>query len=198
MLKYLSVSTVGCVTKVDRESMRVLDQNGSIRSLLPSQVSNRVDQRRDAIATDVDGQEIRYGDTVREKFGEQRRGTVLHIHRGFVFLHNRTQTENSGIFVARSTNTQTVASKTGRIGVDLTKINPALQKNGANGTNGAMPPPKTIGRDRLLGKSVTVRKGPYKGMLGIVKDTTDTVARIELHSKSKVISVEKDALSVKE
>lgn len=195
----ISPSTVGCVLKVDRESMRVLDQNGSVRSVLPSQISNKVDPRKDAIATDGDGQEIRYGDTVRERFGEQRRGTVLHMHRGFIFIHNRTQTENSGIFVARQGNVQTVASKTGRIGAtDLTKLNPALQKNGANGTNGAMPPPKTIGRDRLLGKTVTIRKGPYKSMLGIVKDTTDTVARIELHSKAKVISVEKEALSVKE
>lgn len=181
--------------------MRVLDQNGSIRSLLPSQISQRIEPRRNAVATDGDGQEIRYGDTVREKFGEQRRGVVLHIHRAYLFIHNRIQTENAGIFVTRGTNTQTIASKTGRVGaagVDLTKMNPALQKNGTNGTNGAMPPPKTFGRDRLLGKSVTVRKGPYKGMLGIVKDTTDTVARIELHSKAKVISVEKDALSVKE
>lgn len=83
-------------------------------------------------------------------------------------------------------------------GPDLSKMNPALQmKNGING-NGAMAPPKSIGRDRTLGKTVTIRKGPYKGMLGIVKDATDTTARVELHSKSKVVNIDKDALAIKE
>jgi transcription elongation factor SPT5 len=77
-------------------------------------------------------------------------------------------------------------------------MNPALQmKNGMNG-NGAMAPPKSFGRDRTLGKTVTIRKGPYKGMLGIVKDATDTTARVELHSKSKVVNIDKDSLAIKE
>ena len=83
-------------------------------------------------------------------------------------------------------------------GPDLSKMNPALQmKNGMNG-NGAMAPPKSFGRDRTLGKTVTIRKGPYKGMLGIVKDATDTTARVELHSKSKVVNIDKDSLAIKE
>ena len=83
-------------------------------------------------------------------------------------------------------------------GPDLSKMNPALQmKAGMNG-NGAMAPPKSFGRDRTLGKTVTIRKGPYKGMLGIVKDATDTTARVELHSKSKVVNIDKDSLAIKE
>ena len=198
-LTFCSAATVACIIKVDRESMRVLDQNGSVRSVLPSQVTNKIEHRKDAIATDRNGSEIRYGDTVREVFGENKRGTVLHIHRSFLFVQDRTQAENSGLFVVRSTNVATVAAKGGRIttGPDLTKLNPALQKS-ANGTNGAMAPPKSFGRDRTIGKTVKITRGPYKGMLGIVKDTTDTAARVELHSKNKIVSVNKEFLSVKE
>ena len=47
-------------------------------------------------------------------------------------------------------------------------------------------------RDRtLLGVTVRVVKGPYKGYIGIVKDATETTARIELHSSCKTISVDK-------
>ena len=178
--------------------MRVLDQNGSIRSILPSQVSNKIEPRRDAIATDRNGSEIRLGDTVREVVGESKHGTILHIYRSFLFVHSRTQTENSGVFVVRSTNVATIAAKGGRQGggVDLTKLNPAL-KNGTGGA-GVMAPPKFVGRDRTIGKTVTIRKGAYKGMLGIVKDTTDTTARIELHAKNKIVTVGKDLLSIKE
>lgn len=181
----------------------MLDQNGSVRSLMPSQISNKIEKRRNAIATDRNGSEIRMDDTVREIGGEQKQGVILHIHRSFLFLHNREQTDNSGIFVVRATNVATVAAKGGRvaqggsIGPDLSKMNPALQRNGVNG-NGAMPPPKSFGRDRALGQTVTIRRGPYKGLLGIVKDTTDTEARVELHSKAKTVTVAKDILGFKD
>ena len=194
---------MACVTKVDRESLRVLDQNGSIRSVMPSQISNKIERRRHAVATDRNGSEIRTDDTVREIGGEQKRGVIIHIYRSFLFLHNREQTENSGISVVRATNVATVAAKGGRVaqgtsaGPDLTRMNPALQRNGTNG-NSTMPPPKSFGRDRALGQTVTIRKGPYKGLLGIVKDTTDNEARVELHTKGKTITVPKETLGFKE
>lgn len=202
-LVQLDPATVGCVTKVDRESLRVLDQNGSTRSIMPSQISNKIERRRHAVATDRNGSEIRTDDTVREIGGESKQGVILHIYRSFLFLHNREQTENSGISVVRASNVATVAAKGGRIaqsgstGPDLNKMNPALMRNGMN-ANGAMEPPKTFGRDRALHQTVTIRKGPYKGLLGIVKDTTDLEARVELHTKSKTITVPKDTLGFKE
>ncbi|KAG8533109.1 transcription elongation factor spt5 [Bacidia gigantensis] len=195
--------TVACVTKVDRESLRVLDQNGSMRMIMPSQISNKLDRRRTAVATDRHGSEIRTDDTVREIGGEQKMGVILHIYRSFLFLHNREQTENSGISVVRASNVQTVAAKGGRVAQggstapNLNGMNPARMRNGANGT-GPMPPPKSFGRDRAIGQTVTVRRGAYKGLLGIIKDTTDTEARVELHTKSKTISIPKDHLGFKD
>ena len=202
-LVQLDPATVGCVTKVDRESLRILDQNGSTRSVMPSQISNKIERRRHAVATDRTGSEIRTDDTVREVGGEQKMGVILHIYRSFLFLHNREQTDNSGISVVRATNVNTVAAKGGRVaqvgstGPDLNKMNPALMRNGANG-NAPMPPPRSFGRDRALGQTVTIRRGPYKGLLGIVKDTTDKEARVELHTKGKTITVPKETLGFKE
>ena len=202
-LVQLDPATVGCVTKVDRESLRVLDQNGSIRSVMPSQIANKVEKRRDAVATDRNGSEIRTDDTVREVGGEQKQGVIQHIHRSFLFLHNREQTENSGISVVRASNVTTVAAKGGRVaqagisGPDLNKMNPAMMRNGTNG-NSAMAPPKSFGRDKAIGQTVTVRRGPHKGLLGIVKDTTDDQARVELHTKGKTITVAKTTLGFKE
>lgn len=75
-------------------------------------------------------------------------------------------------------------------------MNPALAKSGMNGSG--MPPPKTFGRDRLIDRTVTIRKGPYKGLLGRVKDTTDSTARVELHSVSKIVMIEKENVIVKD
>lgn len=194
-----SAATVACIVKVDRESLRVLDQNGSIRTILPTQVTNKIAPRRDAVATDRNGAEIRHGDTVREVYGEQRNGAILHIFRSFLFLHNKAQAENSGITVVRTTNVVTVSAKGGRpTGPDLSKMNPALLGRGGGGGGGGMPPPRRFGRDRMVDKTVLVRKGPFKGLVGIVKDATDEQARVELHSKSKLVTIPKEILVVKE
>ncbi|EON62629.1 hypothetical protein W97_01853 [Coniosporium apollinis CBS 100218] len=201
-LVQLDAATVACVVKVDRESLRVLTQDGSVRTLLPSNISAKLERRRHAVATDRDGSEIRHDDTVKEHGGEQKQGYVLHIHRTYLFVRNRQQAENAGVFVVRSGNVTTVAAKGGRVnnaGPDLSKMNPAMQRNGgANATPGQMAPPKTFGRDQFLGKNVTIRKGPYKGLLGIVKDATDDSARVELHSKNKIVTVKKDMLTVRD
>ena len=200
-----SPATVGAIVKVDRVSLGVLDQNGTIRTVLPSQISNKLDRRRHAVATDRNGSEIRVEDTVREIGGESKQGVIVHIHRSFLFLRNYEQSENAGMFVARAANVATVAAKGGRLtgnstsGPDLSKMNPDLQRNSS--MNGSMPPPaipKTVGRDRAIGKTVTIRKGPYKGLLGIVKDATDFEARVELHTNSRTITVPKDCLGIKE
>lgn len=171
--------------------------------IMPSQISNKIANRRGGVATDRNGSEIRGGDTVKEANGETRTGNILHIFRAFAFLHNREQMENSGVFVCRTNNLATIVAKGGRItttiGPDLTKMNPALQRGRPGQAQQPMaPPPKIGGRDRTIGQTVTVRMGPYKGLMGIIKDATDLQARVELHTKNKTISIDKDKLGFRE
>ena len=183
--------------RADRESVRILDQIGSVTTRLPSQIQ-KIEPKRNTVATDKNGSEIRSGDVVRESGGESKSGTILHIHRGFCFVHNKLQIENSGIWVARCTNVITTAAKGGRITApttDLTKLNPALQMS----HRPAMPMgPPPAGRDRLLGQKVHIRRGGYKGHRGLVKDTTATEASLELESQNKVVNIDKNALAVVE
>jgi transcription elongation factor SPT5 len=199
-LVQLDPSTVACVVKVDRESLVVLDQNGQNRTVMPSQISNKLERRKFAVATDRNGSEIRVDDVVKEVGGEGKSGKIIHIHRSYLFLHSVEQHENAGVFVVRTTNVATVAAKGGRVaasaGPDLTSMNPALKRNGTGASD--MAPPKTFGRDRAIGQTVTIRRGPYKGLLGIVKEATDTSARVELHTKGKTVSVPREALTFKD
>ncbi|KAH6667090.1 transcription elongation factor SPT5 [Plectosphaerella plurivora] len=192
-LVQLNPTTVGCVVKVERESLVVLDQNGDPRQVMPSQIANKIPKRKIVVAADRDGSEIRLDDVVKEQGGQQRQGKIIHIYR-----HDRS--DNAGVFVTRASNVTTVAAKGGRIapvGPNLDEMNPAMKRN-PNGGDNKMMPPKTFGRDRALGQTVIIKRGGYKGLLGIVKDTTETHARVELHTKSKTVSVPKDHLSYKD
>ncbi|KAJ2895476.1 Transcription elongation factor SPT5 [Zalerion maritima] len=195
-------TTVGCVVKVDRESLGVLDQNADVRTMQVSQIANRLPKRKLAVAADRNGSEIRLEDVVKEHGGQQRQGKIIHIHRSFVYLHSNDNKENAGVFVVRANNVATVAAKGGRItgqsassGPDLNAMNPAVQR--LNHPK-QMAPPKIIGRDKSIGQTVHVKKGGYKGLLGVVKDATDTHVRLELHSKNKIITVPKDTVIFKD
>jgi len=49
----------------------------------------------------------------------------------------------------------------------------------------------------LIGKSITISgAGPYKGYVGIVKELTDTMARVELHTDCKLITVSRDRVAL--
>lgn len=199
-LVQLDPTTVGCIVKVDRESVVVLDQNGENRQVTPSQITNKLPKRRTAVAADRTGAEVKLDDVVREYGGQQRQGKIIHIHRSFLFLHSNDSNDNAGVFVTRASNVSTVAAKGGRInsssGPDLSAMNPALKRNPAENTR--MAPPKSFGPDRAINQTVTIRRGGYKGLLGIVKDTTDTHARVELHTKGKIITVPKADLAFKD
>lgn len=69
ILIYHSLQTVGVIFKTERDSFRVLDQNGQVRLVQPHQISMRRDSNR-AIATDSEGHELRVNDNVKEIDGE--------------------------------------------------------------------------------------------------------------------------------
>lgn len=50
------------------------------------------------------------------------------------------------------------------------------------------------GREVLLQKQVTIMKGPFKGYVGTVTEVNEQMARVELHTKNKHISVSKEHL----
>ncbi|KAJ3837350.1 hypothetical protein F5878DRAFT_726124 [Lentinula raphanica] len=218
-LVQLDLETVGVIYKTHQSSFLILTQHSQSRLVQPHQISLKKSDKSTSlhsIATDSQGFEIRVGDMMKEAEGEQRKGRVLHIHQShYAFLFNRDYTENGGVFVTRARGLVSTTPKGtlgGKLppGADLTKMNPAaaggaqglgpLNTNtNANGGGGLVG--SAIGRgpkDRLIGAHVVVIKGPHKGYVGIVKDTNGVgltgIARVELNTGNKMISIEKGKL----
>jgi transcription elongation factor SPT5 len=64
-------------------------------------------------------------------------------------------------------------------------------RGGRGGFGGGM------SRDReIMGKTIKITGGPYKGAVGIVKDATDNTARVELHSSCQTISVDRNHIAI--
>ncbi|KAG6836124.1 hypothetical protein H0H93_011156, partial [Arthromyces matolae] len=124
-----------------------------------------------------------------------RKGRVLHIHQSvFAFLHNREIVENGGVFVTRARSLASVTPKGNllRPGLDLSKMNPSI-----GAPMGGMVGSGAMGRgprDRDIGLTVCIVKGPHKGYVGTIKDVNGTIVRVELRTGNKVVSLEKDKL----
>ncbi|KAJ1030765.1 hypothetical protein NDA18_002001 [Ustilago nuda] len=207
-LVQLDAQTVGIIFNIERESFKVLDQTGQVVTVKPHQISTKKDTSR-AFALDHDGNEVRAGDMVKEvagPFSRMRQGQVLHIYQSMiVFLHNREYTENGGVFIARARTLEplapkSVSTKTKKEGGDLSKMNPALSNLSGGGANDVRVEGvrRLGGRDMHKGKNVAIIKGPYKTYRGRITETTGNMARIELTSVSKPITVSLDWLVEKD
>lgn len=64
-VSFHSPQTAGVIIKIEREMFRILDQSGTVRSLKPSQISSKVSTRF-AVATDMEGFDIKAGETMKE------------------------------------------------------------------------------------------------------------------------------------
>lgn len=213
-LVQLDFHTVGVIVKVDRDSFKVLTQNGEMRTVEPHQITNKRDSNK-AVATDANGNSIRSGDTVIE-VGDKRNCSVLHLYRSLVFLHSREHADNFGVWV---TNTRSIvsASTRGRVLPNPARQNPDFGstapnggfgnrdrggpdarggRGGRGGARGGFYGRGRGGRDNLIAKTVRISQGPHKGYIGIVKDATETQARVELHTNSKVLNIDKAHLMI--
>lgn len=195
----LNASTVGVITKTEKDLFQILTSDGRLINVKPSGIASKLKlSRLEQVATDRKGFTIKIGDTVKELNSDKKReGVIIHIFKNTLFIKSNDIVENLGIFVANSMNVSTVSSKDSMIskslGPDLTKMNPnfkapSLASSGLKTRAG--------GRDKLIYKDVVVTGGNHKGLMGKVTDADDVFARIELHTKSKRIKVNKTQLSV--
>lgn len=195
----INTTTVAVIIRADKDAFTVLTQDGKVSSVSPTAIISKVEVTRDqSFATDSTGEPIKIGDTVKENVGFKRQGVILHIYRSVLFMYSKETTENSGVFVNDISSVSGVASKNNftekQDKLDLTRMNPKFRAGGA-----MAPPPLPVkvqtGRDRTINQNVSVRLGEYKGYRGIVKDTNGDIARVELHTKNKILSISKSKLA---
>ncbi|CUM67254.1 uncharacterized protein PRCAT00004947001 [Priceomyces carsonii] len=196
----LNASTVGVIVKAEKGLFEILTSDGRTLSVKPSGIASKLElSRREQIATDKNGSTIRVGDTVKEVLGDKKReGTIIHIFRSTLFIKLNEIIENLGIFATNCMNVSTITTKgsmvSKNLGPDLNKMNPNLKLPNPIAASGLKT--RIGGRDKLIYKDVVITGGNHKGLMGKVTDADEVYARIELHTKSKKIKVNKNNLSV--
>ncbi|KAF0688069.1 Aste57867_20293 [Aphanomyces stellatus] len=186
---------VGVITHVGRDSFTVLAQNGQTKTIADQEIQRKMFSSR-ASALDKKGSPITVGEMVQVVDGpfSGQTGTIKHIYRSFIFLHNNRVTMNAGIFMVR--NRQLVVAG------DKIKSNAPSAVGGPGGPNDRRDqrqqgrgPPRGMQSD-LVGKTVKIKRGQWKGYIGIVVDEADNTVKVEIHCKSKCVEIEKKFVNV--
>ena len=188
--------TVGYIIRIEREFVRILTQHGKTLSIRTIGISRKV---RSGFALDSQRNFVRQKDMVTV-IGTKVQAEIKYVWRHFLFLFNRFSGENGGIFVTNSRNVilagahKTNSDFSGGSTPRLSSPARSPMRSPGPGYGGVRGKDQNKRDKELIGKTVKVKQGPYKGYVGIVRDATDVTARVELHTVSKTIPVEKSHL----
>uniref|UniRef100_A0A1A9UYD5 Transcription elongation factor SPT5 n=1 Tax=Glossina austeni TaxID=7395 RepID=A0A1A9UYD5_GLOAU len=209
-LVQLDPQNVGVIVRLERENFHVLGMHGKVIECKPTALHKRR-ENRNTIALDADQNQIRRRDIVKVMEGPHagRSGEIKHLYRSLAFLHCRMYTENGGIFVCKTRHLQLAGgSKSqsnnlgplGGLGFMSPRIQSPMHPSGGRGGRGGGRGGRgsfRVTRDReILGKTIKISGGPYKGVVGIVKDATESTARVELHTSCQTISVDRNHIAI--
>ncbi|KAM7398801.1 hypothetical protein PAMP_018111 [Pampus punctatissimus] len=212
-LVQLDPQTVGVIVRLERETFQVLNIHGKVLTVRHQAVNRRKDNRF-AVALDSEQNNIHVKDIVKVIDGPHsgREGEIRHLFRGFAFLHCKKLVENGGMFVCKTRHLVLAGGSKPRDVTNFTvggfaPMSPrisspmhhggggAQQRGGGGGGGGGMGRGRGRRDNELIGQTVRISQGPYKGYIGVVKDATESTARVELHSTCQTISVDRQRLT---
>ncbi len=166
LVQSLDGGAFGVITRIDSGLVHFLDQSGLNQSIASSSIRKLDSQRPDPAAVFKQGDRVQIDSA---QGSATLAATIIKVHRMIAFCRTLDTRE----VVVRRFNS-------------IHRLTPYMssepqQTRHVGGT----------GR-HLIGKSVTISGGTFKGYAGIVKDVQDSIARVELHTNSKIVSVPKD------
>lgn len=162
--------------------------HGKVVAVRPQALQRRKENRQ-AVALDSEQNTIQRKDVVKVIDGPHsgRQGEIRHLYRNFAFLHSRMMLENGGVFVCKTRHLVQAGGSKGVSSSPATAVagymSPRISSpmhpggggrggrgGGRGGGGGFGRGGGRMGRDRdLIGKTIKVTQGPYKGHIGIVK-----------------------------
>ncbi|RYG59387.1 hypothetical protein EON64_20280, partial [archaeon] len=182
----LSQSESAVVINVMLEKLRVINHLEQVKDISPQQIlakQNTFSMKSKAF--DAHQHAITAGDVVNVIAGPHNKltGTIKHIMRGKLWLHSDSYLKHSGIFVVPCRSVSVAGGMGGNISTPANMqmgMGIAMNRRPDNSPTSYQSTPNSgggtvrLGRDPLVSKTVTITKGAYKGLSGVILVATDT------------------------
>ena len=144
--------------------------HGKVVAVRPQAIQRRKENRQ-AMALDSEQNTIQQKDIVKVIDGPHsgRQGEIKHLYRNFAFLSSRMMMENGGIFVCNTRQLVLAGGSKGGGGRGgQGEGGGRVGGGGGFGRGGGRMGHESRDRD-LIGQTIKVTQGSYKGHMGIVK-----------------------------
>ncbi|XP_058218141.1 putative transcription elongation factor SPT5 homolog 1 isoform X2 [Rhododendron vialii] len=210
-LVMLDNMSFGVIIRVESEAFQVLKgvpERPEVALVKLREIKCKLDRRTHA--QDHSKNQVSVKDVVRIVEGpcKGNQGPVEHIFRGILFIYDRHHLEHAGFICAKSQscivvggsrgngdrNGDTLASRFSHLRTPTRPQSPGRLPRGTPLDSGARHRGGR-GHDPLVGTTVKVRQGPFKGYRGRVVDVKGLSVRVELESQMKVVTVDRHHIS---
>ncbi|XP_057490454.1 putative transcription elongation factor SPT5 homolog 1 isoform X2 [Actinidia eriantha] len=202
----------GVIIRVESEAFQVLKgvpERPEVALVRLREIKSKVDRR--TFAQDRSKNTVSVKDVVRILEGpcKGKQGPVEHIFKGILFVYDRHHLEHAGFICAKSQSCMVVGGS--RVNGDRNGNSPASRFAHLRSparvpqSPGRLPRGPQMdsggrhkggrGHDSLVGTTVKVRQGPFKGYRGRVVDVKGLSIRVELESQMKVVTVDRHHIS---
>ncbi|WCJ43436.1 Transcription elongation factor Spt5 [Euphorbia peplus] len=202
----------GVIIRVESEAFQVLKgvpERPEVALVRLREIKCKVDKKFNV--QDRNKSTIAVKDVVRIIDGpcKGKQGPVEHIYRGVLFIYDRHHLEHAGFICVRS-HACIVVGGTGANGdrngnsystFSSLKASPRIPpsprrfQRGAPFESGGRHRGGRGGHDALVGTTIKIRQGPFKGYRGRVKEIKGQSVRVELESQMKIILVDRNNIS---
>ncbi|XP_044511668.1 putative transcription elongation factor SPT5 homolog 1 isoform X2 [Mangifera indica] len=211
-LVLLDNNSFGVIIRVESEAFQVLKgipDRPEVALVKLREIKYKIEKKSNV--QDKNKNTVSVKDVVRILEGpcKGKQGPVEHIYRGILFIYDRHHLEHAGFICAKSSSCTVVGGSRGN-----------GDRNGdAFRFNNHRPPPRVPqsprrfsrgghqndygerqrggrgGHDPLIGTTVKIRQGPFKGYRGRVVEIKGQSVRVELESQMKVVTVDRSYIS---
>lgn len=206
-LVLLDNMSFGVIIRVENEAFQVLKgvhERPEVALVRLREIKYKIERKNSA--QDRSRNIIAVKDVVKVLDGPSKgkQGPVEHIYKGILFIYDRHHLEHAGFICAKSQACMVVGGRangdrngdpTSRFPKPPNRVPPSpgrMPRGGHHNSGGRFGGGR--GHNSLIGTSVRVRQGRYKGCKGIVKDVKGQTVRVELEAQMKDVTVNRDEI----
>ena len=202
LLKFFKGGLVlyGCILQMVNDQYVILSQFNQTETIYKSQILEHRKRKATSIkignmidghvTRDVQFRAIINGDTVKSVLpNDSRDGTCIHIHRNYVWVLG----SNKIVFVTHGENLKLVGGvfrallhNDQQLNFDEFKSRVIEQPAGEQPENTKE---SYHAKMKMMGQKTKIKKGPWRGYIGTIKDVIGGQVRIILHTNSKTVDV---------
>ncbi|KAK1371247.1 Transcription elongation factor SPT5 [Heracleum sosnowskyi] len=208
-LVVLDNMSFGVIIRVDNETFQVLKggyHKPEVALVRLREIKYKIERKN--TAQDRSRNIIAVKDIVKILDGPSKgkQGPVEHIYKGILFIYDRHHLEHAGYICVNSQSCMVVGGRTNgdRNGNPASRIapktphrvrqSPGRMPGGGHQMNSMGRFGGGRGQQSLIGTTIRVRLGNFKGCIGVVREVKGQTVRIALEAQMKIVTVNRDAI----